>query len=281
MFRARQALDTERIEDVRSRVRDALNAPGIKALVKPGMKVALTAGSRGIDRIDQVLGAAVEWLRGQGAEPFIVAAMGSHGGGAEQGRVQVLEELGITQESINAPVRADGETEIAGNAEGVPVHVSRAALEADGIMVVNRVKPHTSYSGKYESGLAKMLAVGLGMEAGASALHSCGAGALSGLVPKMVPGLSRKNALASTFLERVRVPLAFPSDREAIMAAIKTCGHPETKTLKLARIRDTLHLEELLVSEALKSELAQNAEVIHGPIEWDIDPEGNIEERGE
>lgn len=405
MHRVAQKLVTDEIADAPGRVVEALDAAGVSGRVRPGMKIALTAGSRGIDRIGPVLSAVASWLRGLGADPFLVPAMGSHGGGGVPGRAAVLEGLGISGRGTGVPGRDSGEVVELGRAHDVPVYCLRDAAEADGIVVINRVKPHTSFTGTYESGLVKMMAVGLGMAAGATAVHSRGAGELARLVPEMAgvvmarvnvlaglalvengvdrletieamasekimerephllerarrlrpclpfdaadvlvvdrlgkdvsgtgmdtrvigrmfitgepelesprirrivvlrltpgtggnaygigladvtteavvsamkPELARANAMASTFVERARVPLAFPSDREAIAAAVAVCGNPHPEKLRIARIHDTLNLADLLVSAPLLETVKNKAEIILGPIEWDFDRDGNL-----
>ena len=144
LYRIRQQLDSDEIGDAARTVTHEVDTADYKLRVHPGMKVAVTAGSRGIDRIAEVLQSLVAWLRARGAEPFIVTAMGSHGGGTAEGRVAVLEKLGITVESVGAPIVSDGETMVLGEAGGVPIHCAASAINADGIVVVNRVKPHTS-----------------------------------------------------------------------------------------------------------------------------------------
>jgi hypothetical protein len=134
--------------------------------------VALTAGSRGIANIPRILRAAVSFLKDLGARPFLVPAMGSHGGGTAEGQRQLLESYGITESFVGAPIRASMEVVSLGNTpEGYPVHLDRHASEADHIGVVGRVKPHTGYHGPIESGLMKMMMIGLGKHTGALAYH--------------------------------------------------------------------------------------------------------------
>lgn len=138
-----------------------------------GRTVAVGVGSRGIDRIALVAATVVDWLRTRGARPFIMPAMGSHGGGTAAGQTELLASYGITEERLGVPIRADMQTEQIGTTEsGMPVHVSRVALAADAVLLVNRVKPHTDFSsGTVGSGLRKMCAIGLGKVEGAAASH--------------------------------------------------------------------------------------------------------------
>jgi hypothetical protein len=139
--------------------------------LRPGASVAVGVGSRGIDRLPEVVRAVVARLRAAGCSPFIVPAMGSHGGATAEGQRAVLAERGITEDSVGAPVRASLDVVGLGEAGGLPLFVDRLAAEADGIVLVNRVKPHTDFIGRFESGLMKMLVIGLGNEAGATSCH--------------------------------------------------------------------------------------------------------------
>ncbi len=402
LARVRQNLPSNSIDDVPAQVKSALSE--FSGLIRPGDMIALTAGSRGIDRIPQVLAEVVEWLLDQGAKPFIVPAMGSHGGATAEGQLKLLASLGITQDSVRAPIVSDMQTVIIDEVGGFPVHLDRAASQAQGIIVVNRIKPHTSFRGDHESGLAKMIAVGLGKVQGASLIHSRGPRSLRQLIPAMAsavikntnvtlglglienardkiasihampghqimaqePGLlaqartlmprlpfkeldvlvvdrmgkdisgtgmdtnvigrlgirgetepddplikriavldlsprsggsaygiglsdittnrlvekidhqtTTANALAATFVERARIPLQFASDRDAIEAAISTCWAGPGK-LRLARICDTLHLEEFLATPAALAQATTELEVIEQNVEWVFDESSNL-----
>ncbi len=139
------------------------------------MKIAITAGSRGIRNIPLILGTLVRFVRDCGGEPYLVAAMGSHGGATSQGQREVLAGLGITEETVGCPIRSGMEVVPAGrNAEGAQVYMSRDAAQADGVIVCNRIKPHTCFRGPCESGLMKMMAIGLGKQVGADWCHKEG-----------------------------------------------------------------------------------------------------------
>lgn len=153
-------------------VRDAL-APHLDVL-EPGASVAIAVGSRGIAGVAAIVRTCVEEIRSKRSSPFIVPAMGSHGGATAAGQVEVLAKLGITEQSVGAPVLATMETIHLGRHDDVEVHVDRHAATADHVLVVNRLKSHTSFSGAVESGLAKMLAIGLGKQRGAEELHRRG-----------------------------------------------------------------------------------------------------------
>jgi len=405
VLRVRQKFDRTEIADVRAEVKAVLLASGLSDRVRPGLKIALTGGSRGIDRIVEVLAALAAWLKERGAIPFLVPAMGAHGGATAEGQAELLAGLGVTEAGIGAPIRSSMETAVLGRVDGLPVHLDRLAAEADGIVVVNRIKPHTSYHGPCESGLIKMLAVGLGKREGAEAVHKRGPRALRNTVPRMAefilaqapvlfglaliesaydrlarieavpaeamlarepgllaeaaaripglpfheidvlvvdrigkeisgtgldtnvigrlhiageeepqlprirrivaldlspqaggsaygigladltterlirkmdPALIRENALASTFLERAKVPLAFPNDREAIAAALACAWVEEAERSRLVRIQDTLHLAELMISEELANQSLVPLEILSGPEPIGFDDKGDL-----
>lgn len=173
MFRVRQRFASGRIDDVGAALRAELGECGVP--VRPGARIAVAVGSRGIANLPLVVRGVVEWIRERGGVPFVVPAMGSHGGATAEGQRRTLAGYGITEAGIGAPIDASMESiEIAPGA-----FVGRAANESDGIVLVNRVKPHTSFHGRYESGLVKMMAVGLGHREAATAVHRGGVGRLA------------------------------------------------------------------------------------------------------
>lgn len=161
--------------DPREAVRRAMAEADCASRIRPGMSVALTVGSRGIAALDVLVPAIVAELRAAGGQPFIVPAMGSHGGATAEGQRKVLAKLGITEDSAGCPIRSSMETVEIGRLEnGMSVRMDRYAHEADGIVVFNRIKPHTSFRHQNESGLIKMLAIGLGKQSGAENCHAWG-----------------------------------------------------------------------------------------------------------
>lgn len=155
----------------------------LRERILPGARIAVTAGSRGIHDLVPVVKAAVDWLTAVGAAPFVVPAMGSHGGATADGQLEMLAGLGITSESVGCPVEATMETVVIGTLpDGTPVHHDALAAKADGVLLVNRVKPHTDFRGPIESGVAKVLAIGLGNHKGAAALHAGGIPSLGGAI---------------------------------------------------------------------------------------------------
>jgi len=172
MARAKQIFHQPEVADVQAKIKDELEKKNLKGRVKRGQRIAVTAGSRGIANIPLILETIVAELKALGAEPFIITAMGSHGGATPEGQIEVLRTLGISEESVGAPIEAGMEVEVVGALlDGVTIYLSRIALEADGIFVVGRVKPHTDFKGEIESGLLKMLAIGLGNQKGAEMIH--------------------------------------------------------------------------------------------------------------
>ncbi len=138
-----------------------------------GKRIAVTAGSRGIVNLAEIVRAVIDNLMRFGAEPFVVPAMGSHGGGTAEGQANILADYGITEETMGVPVVSSLETVLLGETEdGVPIYTSRDAYESDGILLLNRIKPHTDFTGGIESGLMKVVTIGLGKVEGAKTLHS-------------------------------------------------------------------------------------------------------------
>ncbi|GDY19922.1 hypothetical protein LBMAG56_12670 [Verrucomicrobiota bacterium] len=172
VFRVRQKFERPVVADVAAAVREELARVGIAGRVRAGQSVAITGGSRGITNIHIILKAAVDFFHELGARPFIVAAMGSHGGGTADGQRAILANYGITEAFCDCPIRTSMETAVIDQTpEGVPVHFGRDALAADHVLVVGRVKPHTELFGEHQSGLMKMLLIGLGKHEGAKIYH--------------------------------------------------------------------------------------------------------------
>ncbi|MFP5336401.1 MAG: DUF2088 domain-containing protein [Actinomycetes bacterium] len=409
----RQHLDARAVDDVAAATRQALEP--LRARVRPGMAVALTAGSRGIHDKPAVLRAAGEWLRSVGAEPFVVPAMGSHGGATAEGQAQMLADLGMSEAALGMPIRATMETVELDRLPGGPaVHLDANAAKADGIIAVNRVKAHTDFKGEIESGLAKIVAIGLGKQRGAEGIHRFGpanlgvwiprvarrildtgkvlgglaivenaydraarialvepegiggeaeaallveAKALMGTLPfdrldvavvdvmgKNVSGagmdtnvigrmmirgtpeferprianiavldisdVSHGNAvgigladfvpfrvlqkldLRTTYInamtaglggpQRGQIPMAMATDRSAVAAAILTCGRADLERVELVRVRSTLDLEHLLVSESLRQQVEEHPrlEQTGPPVEMTFDAEGTLQPWG-
>lgn len=156
-------------------IRKQLNRLKLMKEIAPGAKVAITAGSRGINNIDKILQFCVKYLKSQGAVPFIFPAMGSHGGATPQGQIKMLISLGVTESNMGCPIKATMKTKKLGVTKaGFPVLVDSIACEADRILIVNRVKPHTAFNAEIESGLLKMMVIGMGKQQGARMTHKQG-----------------------------------------------------------------------------------------------------------
>jgi hypothetical protein len=183
--KVRQRLDATDVGDVAAAVARELARPEATKAIGVGTRVCFTAGSRGIDQIDAVLRACVAEARKLGAEPFIIPAMGSHGGATAEGQLNVLAHYGITPAAMGCEIRASMETVELGRVEGeIPVFFDKIAFEqADVVIPVARVKPHTDFHGPIESGLMKMIAIGLGKQKGADAFHREGFVRFSTLIP--------------------------------------------------------------------------------------------------
>lgn len=164
----------EQVTDVVATTRRAV-VESLAGDVEKGMSVAVGGGSRGLTQRVELLRGTIEGLRELGAEPFVVPAMGSHGGGTAEGQLEMLASLGMTHESVGAEIRATMETvEVARTPSGMPIYLDRFAAAADRIFPVNRIKPHTCFKGPIESGCTKMAVVGFGKQPGAAQIHSCG-----------------------------------------------------------------------------------------------------------
>ncbi|NQU63445.1 MAG: DUF2088 domain-containing protein [SAR324 cluster bacterium] len=172
MQRIRQVFDAPKVDNIENTIRLELESLRLESIIKPGARIAVTAGSRGITNIDRILKQIIHFLKEHSAQPFLVPAMGSHGDGSAQGQLNVLKSLNITEETMGVPILSSMEVvEIGKSAIGFPVLVDKLAAEADGIVVVNRIKPHTEFEGPIESGLMKMMAIGLGKHKGCVEVH--------------------------------------------------------------------------------------------------------------
>jgi hypothetical protein len=406
MFRIRQRFDRPVVADPAAAMIAGLRERGALDAVRPGMKVAITAGSRGIVNLPLLIKTFVLELKRRGAEPFIIPAMGSHGGATAEGQRDMLVGMGISEEYVGAPIRSSMEVvEIGTSANGLPVYVDKYAWAADGIVVINRIKPHVAFRGPYESGLMKMLAIGLGKQKGAETCHKFGFGKMAENVSAVAsvtlekakilcavgllensyreicrvevlrrdeikerepdlqaeakrleqrlyfdkfdvlimdeigkdisgtgfdtnvvgryhtpyisggPTITRvavldltdrshgnanglgivdfttmrayakfkfdqtyPNALTSTVPMSVKIPMVLRNDRHAVQAAIKTCNISRWEDVKLVRIKNTMHLEEIEISESLLSEARNNPgiEILGGPYELPFNKDGNL-----
>ncbi|MCB2055337.1 MAG: hypothetical protein KDE35_13970 [Geminicoccaceae bacterium] len=185
------------IADIEAAVRDAMARADRLRSLPAGSRVALAVGSRGVAHIDRLARAVVGCLREFALEPFVVPAMGSHGGGTAEGQAAVLARLGVTEESVGAPIRATMEVvEYGRTKDGIPCCFDAAAAEAHAVVVIARVKSHTSFDRSIESGLTKMVGIGLGKQQGARNIHRLGPRGLTDVLPEMAAIAVRHSPLA-------------------------------------------------------------------------------------
>ena len=234
MIKIKQQFDDDYLEDISGEIRKEFYRIGLDKEIQPGMKIAITAGSRGIDRITEILRSIIEEVKKIKGEPFIVTSMGSHGGATAEGQQKVLEHYGITEESMGVPIRATMETvEIDHLENGLPVHFDKIAYQSDGVIAVNRVKVHTAFKGEIESGLHKILSVGLGNHRGASLVHYLG---VKGLKHYMVE-------FAKVILKKAPIIGGF---------GILENGYDRTLEIKGARPEDFAQVDSELLTKCKK-----------------------------
>lgn len=191
-----QRFDREKVEHpvpfLRERVNERIPHNGNWT----GKEIAITVGSRGIPQLQELVRTLCDVLKEWGARPFVVPAMGSHGGAAAEGQRSILAEYGLTEETLDVPIRSSMEVVEYGRLEGTPLYCDKAAFVSDGIVVFNKVKPHTEFRGDHESGLAKMIAIGLGNHQGASQFHSFGFERFPDLLPQVAEIFLKTGKLA-------------------------------------------------------------------------------------
>ncbi|MFB3906539.1 MAG: DUF2088 domain-containing protein [Acidobacteriota bacterium] len=249
-FRIRRHTDPPRIPDITAAVRAELDAAGVR--FQPGNRVAVAVGSRGIRNLAAIVRETLSWLSEQGAQPFIVPAMGSHGGATAEGQTAVLREYGVSEEALGVSVESSMEViELPRGDLPVPVFFDKNAQVADATVVINRVKPHTSFHGVHESGLLKMLAIGLGKHRGAASLHRLGVAGLRDIMPKVAAQILRhgnvrlglaivENSHDDTMLVRA-VPAAGISELDRELLAVARAAMPSLPACDL----DILILDEI------------------------------------
>lgn len=203
MFHARQTFPRPAVlpRDIPAAVAAQLGQERFAGRIRPGMAIAITAGSRGIANVAIITKSIVDFVKARGAEPFVVPAMGSHGGASAEGQKKVLAGYGITPETMGCEIRSSMETVYLGQSDsGRPVYMDKNAYESDGIIVSCRLKPHNAFRGRYESGPCKMMAVGLGKQKGAESCHAEGMGRISTHIP----------SIAKVMIEKAPILLALP-----------------------------------------------------------------------
>ena len=253
MTRVRQRFAADKLDDVAGALRAELAASGVS--VKRGARIAIAVGSRGVANLPLIVRETVAWVKAQGGQPFLVPAMGSHGGATADGQRAVLEGYGITEAAVGAPiVSAMDVVELPRGEVEVPVYFDKQAAAADGVIAINRIKPHTSFRGPYESGLMKMLAVGLGKQAGTQAIHQLGVAGLRDTMPRVARQILRQGKI---LLGVGIVENGF--DETMLVRAIPGAQIPDKEPELLARATDAMaslpveELDVLIVDEIGKN----------------------------
>ncbi len=404
MFKIRELYDPTKIEDIPGWVKQQMETNLHNKEQYRGKRLCITAGSRGIPHLDTIIRTIVDTLKSWGAEPFIIPAMGSHGGGTAEGQREMIATYGITEETMGCPIYSSMEVvQISTLHDGTPVYCDKYAYESDGIVILNKVKPHTDFRGKHESGMAKMCAIGLAKHKGASMFHMMGFPTFAERIPQVceeflkhapvafgvgivqnayddiseievmekdlimekdaelleiakakiakfkmhdmdvliidqigknisgngadpnitgrsnskgfedvinckkmfIRGLTEEthhngcginhadittrrclndidfetswiNVVTATMLNGGKIPVYAETDRDALRIAIRTCNGIDFSKAKVVHIKDTLHMEEIEVSEAYYDELKNNPEVeiLSEPEEMKFDENG-------
>lgn len=408
MFRVKQTFPRPKIEpeEIPGTIREMLSADPFASKIRPGMEIAITCGSRGVANVAVITKSLVDFVKSCGGTPFIVPAMGSHGGATAAGQREVIESYGVTEEAMGCEIRSSMETvKIGVNEEGGDVFMDKNAAEADGIIVSCRVKPHTAFRGPYESGIMKMMAIGLGKQYGAEHCHeagfknmakniplygktilknapvlfavaaienaydetarlvavdakdvetvepellkeaagnmarllvescdvlivdqigknfsgdgmdpnvtgtfctpyasggftaqrvcvldlsdethgnACGVGMASATTQRAFDKMDLSpmycNAITSTVLSVIRIPMIMESDKEAIQVCIKSCNEIDKQHPRVVRIRNSMQVEEIMLSEAYLEDIQHipGLEKLSDPEELPFDDEGNL-----
>ncbi len=209
VIKAVQKYNQPQIDDVRGETKRLLDEFDLSRKIKPGQRIAITCGSRGVWGLVDVVAQTVEEVKRVGGIPFLIPAMGSHGGATAEGQREMLLSLGYTEEAVKAPIISSMETVKIGETElGTPVYVDKNAYEADGVIVINRIKKHTEQENKTESGLLKMMTIGLGKRTMAAYVHSYGVWGLMNIIPangKFVANCPEMNVICGiALLENAR-----------------------------------------------------------------------------
>ncbi|MCA1816423.1 MAG: DUF362 domain-containing protein [Acidobacteria bacterium] len=251
LARVRQRLSSDHIADVRRETRERLLSAGLREKIKPGAVVAVTAGSRGMGGFVELVAGCVDAIKQCGGEPFVIPAMGSHGGATAEGQTEILRRLGVTEESAGAPVRATMHTHALGTSEtGAIAHLDDLAAVADGVIVLGRTKTHPENTAGVASGLLKMVTVGLGKQAGAQEAHTHGLWDSVKAVPKLTMARAKilfgvavvENAFRQPVVIEVVPPVyeAFKEADERLLEAAK----PHVAKLPFQQL-DLLVVDEL------------------------------------
>jgi hypothetical protein len=227
-----QIFEQNKIEDIQEEISKEFERIRLSERIKPGIQIGITVGSRGIKNILLIIKCVIEEVRKRGGIPFILTAMGSHGGATAEGQRKVLENYGVTEKTMGVPIKSSMNVVELGRLEnGLPVYFDKVAFEADGIVVVNRIKVHTAFKSAIESGLCKMLSVGLGNHEGASLVHYLGVKGLrdymvdfAKVILERAPVLCGLGILENAYDDTYRLLAAVPKDFERVdMELLKEC----------------------------------------------------------
>jgi hypothetical protein len=224
MYRIRQIFRKDKIEHIPGEIAIQFEKIRLNEMIKPGMQIGITVGSRGITHIPFIIQCVIEEVRRRGGIPFILPAMGSHGGATAEGQRKLIEHFGITEKTMGVPIKSSMDVVELGRLEnGLPVYFDKIAFEADGIVVVNRIKVHTAFKSAIESGLCKMLSVGLGNHQGAILVHSLGVRGLRDhlvdfvrVILEKAPVLCGLGILENAYDDTYRLVAALPEDFERV-----------------------------------------------------------------
>ena len=250
MIRVRQRFPAPALDNVPLAIRDQLDTLSLSRSLA-GARIAVAVGSRGISGLQQIVRTTVEWLKSVGAAPFIVPAMGSHGGATAEGQAQVLAEYGITQAAVGVPILSSMEVVEVGAIGSIPVFLDRQAHEADGIVLINRIKSHTQFRSDIESGLLKLIAIGLGKDRMAGIIHSYGMRGMIELIPEAARVvLSKEKVLfglaivENAYKQTATIRALHPAEMEAEEKILLRQAKELMPTLPVDRL-DLLILDEM------------------------------------
>lgn len=230
MVPVKVTFDNRKLADIPTRVAEQVQNAGIRDKIKAGQTIAVGCGSRGVANIAETAKAVISEIKALGGEAFIFPAMGSHGSATAEGQRAVLEGYGISEDFVGCPIRATMDTHEMGSLpDGTPIYIDRYAHEADGIVLINRIKPHTNFRADLESGIVKMMAIGMGKIKGATTLHTHGMDSFGTLLPVVAKFIMERenflfgvglveNAYDETALLEV-LPAETLFDREAVLQA--------------------------------------------------------------
>lgn len=231
LHKIRQRFDRDHLDDPGGALRSQLAV--LDELIRPRARIAIAAGSRGIDNLAELVKTVSDYVKARGAQPFVVPAMGSHGGATAEGQAEILELYGISESTIGAPVRSSMESvELPRGDLRFPIFMDRHAYESDGVILVNRIKPHTDFHGRYESGLMKMALIGLGKLDGARAVHDFG---LYGLRELIEPGANRVLSIGKILAGVALVENAFHETLRIDVLKAGDIAREEPRLLDIAR----------------------------------------------